>query len=208
MDTKERILRTALDLYNRQGVNAITSRHIAAEMGISGGNLHYHFKHTDEIIKTLYDRLSVDFDTIISAMEAMDAVNIGILTGLIERSFELAYKYRFIFLYFVEIGIRVPAITKDYYSLTKRREKEFMSIFENLKTAGVFRRDLPPGVLQTFVTQIFIVGDFWLSNNELTVKLKGEKAIKHYKHIALNMFYPYLTESAQLVIYKEDQRRD
>jgi len=198
MDTKERILKTGLELYNSQGVNTITSRHIAAKMGISPGNLHYHFKHTDEIIKTLYDRLSVDFDAIVQGVESLDTVDLNAIRDFIDRSCELVYKYRFIFLHFVEISLRIPGIKKDYFVLTQRREKEFLSIFDKLKTRGVFRKDLPAEVLQTLVTQIFIVGDFWLSNNELTLKLRGSKAIAHYSHIFTNMFYPYLTAPAAL----------
>jgi len=142
------------------------------------------------------------FDTILLAMESIDAINLGILKRLTEHSFELVYKYRFIFLHFVEIGMRIPPIKKDYFILTQRREKEFLSIFEKLKADGIFRADLPSGVWQTLITQIFIVGDFWLSNNELTLKLKGHKAIAHYSNIFSNMFYPYLTESAQRSIRK------
>jgi len=196
METKERILKTAMDLYNDQGVHTITSRHIAAKMGISAGNLHYHFKHTDEIIKTLYDRLSVDFDAIVLAISCLPGKDLNTLMSFVDRSFELVYKYRFIFLHFVEISMRIPAIKKDYYQLTQRREKEFLAIFEKFKADGVFRKDIPAEIFQALITQIFIVGDFWLSNNELTVKLRGKKAIAHYGHIFSGMFYPYLTASA------------
>lgn len=204
METKERILKTALDLYNTQGIHTITSRHIAAEMGISAGNLHYHFKHTDEIIKTLYDRLAVDFDAIVLAIEALPRIDPGIMRSITDRSFELVYKYRFIFLHFVEIGMRIPAIKKDYYRITQRREKEFLAILEKFKADGIFRSDIPADILQALVTQIFIVADFWLSNNELTLKLKGNKAIAHYSNIFSSMFYPYLTAKAKLAVLKKD----
>lgn len=197
MDTKERILNVALDLYNDKGINTITSRHIAAEMGISPGNLHYHFRHTDEIIVCLYNRLAEGFDAIIGSLGSLKAVNLDTIKVFVDRSFELAYTYRFIFLHFVEIGLRIPAIKKEYFVLTRRREKEFLAFFEQFKVAGIFRPDLPESVLQALVTQIFIVGDFWLSNNELTLKLKGRKATKHYRDVFFSMFYPYLTESAR-----------
>ncbi|WP_240510954.1 TetR/AcrR family transcriptional regulator [Algoriphagus antarcticus] len=44
LKTKEKILLTAIKLYNPSGVQIITSRHIAAEMGISHGNLDCHYK--------------------------------------------------------------------------------------------------------------------------------------------------------------------
>ncbi|MBO9729243.1 MAG: TetR family transcriptional regulator [Chitinophaga sp.] len=201
METKERILKTALDLYNEQGVHTITSRHIAAEMGISAGNLHYHFKHTDEIIQTLYNRLAVGFDAIMAAVGAASDINLDIMKEFVSRSLELTYKYRFIFLHFVEIGLRIPAIRKDYHALTQRREKEFLAIFDKFKADGIFKQDIPASVLEALVTQIFIMGDFWLSNNELTGKLKGSKAIAYYSGIFASMFYPYLTKAAQQLMY-------
>ncbi|WP_436484638.1 TetR/AcrR family transcriptional regulator [Chitinophaga sp. ARDCPP14] len=197
MDTRTNILKTALELYNSQGVNTITSRHIAAKMGISPGNLHYHFRQTDEIIKTLYEQLAAGFDALVSELELINPVTLDTLQDFSVRSLELAYKYRFIFLHFVEISLRVPAIRKDYYALTRRREKEFFIIFGQLKAAGIFRTDFPESIWESLVTQIFIMGDFWLSNNELTGKLRGSQAIKHYSKIFSAMFYPYLTPSAQ-----------
>lgn len=197
MDTRTNILKTALELYNSQGVNAITSRHIAAKMGISPGNLHYHFRQTDEIIKTLYEYLAADFDALVSELESVNPVSLDTLRDFSIRSLELAYKYRFIFLHFVEISLRVPAIRKHYYALTQRRAKEFFAIFSQLKEEGIFRTDLPESIWESLVTQIFIMGDFWLSNNELTGKLRGSNAIKHYSKIFSGMFYPYLTPAAQ-----------
>lgn len=197
MDTRASILKTALELYNSQGVNAITSRHIAAKMGISPGNLHYHFRQTDEIIKTLYEYLAADFDALVSELESVNPVSLDTLRDFSIRSLELGYKYRFIFLHFVEISLRVPAIRKDYYALTQRRAKEFFAIFGQLKEEGIFRTDLPESIWEALVTQIFIMGDFWLSNNELTGKLRGSNAIKHYSKIFSGMFYPYLTPAVQ-----------
>ena len=56
-----------------------------------------------------------------------------------------------------------------------------------------FRTDLPAEVWEALVTQVFIIGDFWLSNNELTLQLEGNKALQHYGDIFTKMFYPYLT---------------
>ncbi|MET3876282.1 TetR/AcrR family transcriptional regulator [Chitinophaga sp. OAE865] len=197
MDTRTNILKTALELYNSQGVNTITSRHIAAKMGISPGNLHYHFRQTDEIIRTLYEFLAADFDRLMSELESVTPATLDTLNDFSVRSLELAYKYRFIFLHFVEISLRVPSIRKDYYALTRRRTTEFFTIFRQLKADRVFRDDLPESVWEALIAQIFIVGDFWLSNNELTGRLRGGNAIKHYSKIIEGMFYPYLTPAAQ-----------
>jgi len=192
MDTKTMILKTALELYNNQGVNAVTSRHIAAKMGISAGNLHYHFRQTDEIIRRLYEQLAAEFDLIMAGLESVEEMNMETFQQGSVQSFELIYKYRFIFLHFVEITLRIPSIRKDYYALTQRRTAQFLAVFEQLKAKGIFRNDLPESAWETLVQQIFIVADFWLSNNELTIRLKGGNAVKHYSRVFSGMFYPYL----------------
>ena len=54
--TKTRILDTALDLFNRHGERNVTTNHIAEALGISPGNLYYHFRNKTAIVAALFQR--------------------------------------------------------------------------------------------------------------------------------------------------------
>ena len=53
--TRDRILQTALALFNEEGEENVSTVDIAAVMGISPGNLYYHFKGKEAIIAGLFE---------------------------------------------------------------------------------------------------------------------------------------------------------
>ncbi|MBI4865017.1 MAG: TetR/AcrR family transcriptional regulator [Candidatus Riflebacteria bacterium] len=57
MKTKDEIIRVALKLFNRRGTRRVTTNHIAAEASISPGNLYYHFRNKEAIIRDIFVRM-------------------------------------------------------------------------------------------------------------------------------------------------------
>jgi AcrR family transcriptional regulator len=52
--TYDRIIQESLKLFNEQGERNITTNHIAAHLGISPGNLYYHFRNKEEIVYQIF----------------------------------------------------------------------------------------------------------------------------------------------------------
>jgi AcrR family transcriptional regulator len=65
--TRERIVDTALSLFNRQGYGAVTTAALAAQCGIAEGNLWYHFKTRGALL----DAISTRFAAVIDARLAL-----------------------------------------------------------------------------------------------------------------------------------------
>lgn len=191
MNTKDRILQAAIEVYNAKGISA-TTRHIAEHISISPGNLHYHFKHTDEIMLALYHNLAREFDGLVLDTGDKGEGDPEKLETLIAQSFRISYKYRFILLNFVEIARRVPMIQSAYQELVQRRKIEFGSIFEALMRNGYLRDDLDAEVWDALVTQLFIISDFWLSHNEIVDRLDEHAASIAYSALMRNAITPYL----------------
>ena len=93
-NTKEVILKTALDLFNTHGLPKITLRSIAKEMGISQGNLNYHFKKREDIIENLYFQLVKNIDDSISNTKNLENV-LELLFHISKTIMYNFYEYRF-----------------------------------------------------------------------------------------------------------------
>ena len=52
--TAERILQTTLELFNRYGEPNVSTTLISSELGISPGNLYYHYPAKDELVNALF----------------------------------------------------------------------------------------------------------------------------------------------------------
>ena len=60
MKLKEKILIKAVELFNEKGIPSTSPNQIAAALGISTGNLTYHFKTKAILIKEVYERMDAD----------------------------------------------------------------------------------------------------------------------------------------------------
>jgi AcrR family transcriptional regulator len=92
MKTKEKIILTSIELFNKSGVVAVTTNHIAKELGISPGNLYFHFRNKEEIIRQIFKIMSRETYQLWHTKKGGKLVH---PLDLIEKNFELFWKYRF-----------------------------------------------------------------------------------------------------------------
>ncbi|AZA80479.1 hypothetical protein C1637_22895 [Chryseobacterium lactis] len=203
MNTKEKILSKALELFNEKGYNTVTTRHIAAELGISAGNLHYHFKHSEDIIKILFSQLVINMDELLNRMKKMEIKTLKDLYSFTFSTCEIFYSYRFIFVNFVDILKEISEIKLQYEEIHVNRKEEFQLIFSGFQKHNIFKKDIPDFLMHSLIEQIFIIADNWLTHNRLILKLEKEAAVWHYTLLQMNLFYPLLTEKQQQLYEKQ-----
>lgn len=91
MKTKERILLTSIELFNRSGVVSVTTNHIAKAMEISPGNLYFHYDNKEEILTELFKRMTAETYQVWRIPKKVSKSPLE----FIEENFELYWKYRF-----------------------------------------------------------------------------------------------------------------
>jgi len=132
MSRKEEILATARKLFNESNTQAVTTNHIAKSMGISPGNLHYHYKNREEIVRLLYKQmrremtLSIDeLPKTLKELEKHQKVLIGI-----------QWKYRFFFREILFLFSRDSELEKTYIADNIAHRGRIKLVMEGFMTSG------------------------------------------------------------------------
>lgn len=199
-NTKERILNTALELFNKEGLSKVTLRAIANKMGISQGNLNYHFKKRELIIESLYFQLVDRIDEQISKHENQN-IGLASLLSISSMMMESFFEYRFFMLDFVQIIRENDKIKTHYLEVTKRREGQFIMLSNFLVDKEIMRKEVLPNEYVYLFKRFQISSDFWISSAAITESRLNKKMIKEYSNIINQAIFPYLTEKGKKAYY-------
>ncbi|WP_018694014.1 TetR/AcrR family transcriptional regulator [Algicola sagamiensis] len=122
MKTADRILITSLALFNEFGEANVTSVDIANEMDISPGNLYYHFKGKEEIVKALFQSFDSRVKHILfrpgeSTIEMKDFFYFLYLV------IEQQHNFRFLYRTPSDLINKYPSISKGFKFIIRDMEK-------------------------------------------------------------------------------------
>lgn len=110
MSRKLEILKTARKLFNESNTQAVTTNHIAKELGISPGNLHYHYSNREEIIRLLYrqmrEEMTLSIDELPKTLEELNEHQ-KVLIGI-------QWEYRFFFREMLFLFSRDSELQRQY----------------------------------------------------------------------------------------------
>lgn len=192
--TKQKILITSLELFNTTGVSNVSLRVIADAMGISVGNLQYHFKKREAIIEALYFEIVKKIDAIF--LLKTDNV-LQAFFNVSTEMFKVLFTYRFFLLDFVTITRNHQKIKKHYAALSKQRQETFLNIANVLIEKGLFRAPLLKDEYKNLYKRIEVLSNFWLSSVLIQAHTITDSSIEEYTLLVSQNMYPYLTDKAQ-----------
>ncbi len=162
MKTRERILHTARNLFNQKGWSRITTNHIAAEMGISPGNLYYHFQNKEEIVREIFEEWVGSFDLLWQREEDRLA-ELSALAEIVDRSCELFYDYRFFYMELTTILARDPELSKRYLKNRKLRFKDIAYVISHIESLGLTSSPLSEEERESLINIFWTNSEFIIS---------------------------------------------
>ena len=203
MKTRDRILVTSLELFNAEGETNTTTIDIANELDISPGNLYYHFKGKDEIIRELYQQYEVALgDTLAEPIDkplSSDLSQVEYNWYYLYVVMEEMYNYRFLYLNLDDIRQRYPEISKGFRRLIQLKRTALFAICQNLLDQTVI--ETQDQQLEGLVDNMTLALTFWFNYEQLLNQDRPPQLIIHQGVLQLlTMIAPYLGEE-QLAFY-------
>ncbi len=158
--TRERILETSLVLFNAFGEPNVTTQLISDELGISPGNLYYHFRSKDEIIETLFaDFLKAIDETLgAPALRIPDVEDLWLFLHLV---FENIWGFRFLYRDLNELLSRNRVLEIQFKRIMAHKVKTAALICDGLVATGSMQAT--KAEIQTLAVNMTVLATYWLS---------------------------------------------
>ncbi|ERI53234.1 TetR/AcrR family transcriptional regulator [Pseudomonas sp. NPDC077649] len=135
MKTRERILHTALQLFNQQGEPNVSTLEIANELEISPGNLYYHFHGKEPLVLELFERFQAEMAPLLDppAEAQLDVEDYWLFLHLIV---ERLAQYRFLFQDLSNLAGRLPKLARGIRHWLNSLKRTLAALLARLMAEG------------------------------------------------------------------------
>ena len=192
--TAERILEVTLELFNRFGEPNVSTTLISAELGISPGNLYYHYPAKDELINSLFDRYEKALNELLNASDSVRDVEDAWF--FMHTLFELIWQYRFLYRDLNDLLSKNRRLETHFQWVLKNKTRSVRAMLDSMSRAGAMQIDSRE--MEPTATSMVVVLTYWLSfeyvkdpRNALEPE-SAQAALLRGAHHVLNLLIPYL----------------
>ena len=192
--TAERILATTLDLFNRFGEPNVSTTLISNELGISPGNLYYHYPAKEELITRLFERYDAALTELLKAAE--DVRNVEDAWLFFHMLFELIWSYRFLYRDLNDLLSNNRKLEMHFQFVLERKSRAVHAVLDGITAASALRID--PREAEPVATAMVVVLTYWLSfeyvrdpRRALEPEGAGPALLRGAFHV-LSLLMPYL----------------
>ncbi len=195
MTTKQKILDTSLQLFNNDGYANTSSKTISESIGISYGNLCYHFPKKEDIVIRLHQNFMDELDQTLLNLKG-EIFEFDFMLGSLENMMNLTYKYRFLLLNGYDITLKYNDIKKKTIERSKVYSNIILKISLFLIENG-YMHEVNEKQLKLKIHGLLIIFNSWVIDKTvfsmLTSGIKTDHT-KYYIQLLFSMISSSLTK--------------
>ena len=202
--TAERILEVTLELFNRFGEPNVSTTLISAELGISPGNLYYHYPAKDELINTLFDRYEHALNELLNASDGVRDVEDAWF--FMHSLFELIWQYRFLYRDLNDLLSKNRRLETHFQLVLKNKTRAVKALLDGMSRTGAVSIDSRE--VDATATSMVVVLTYWLSfeyvrdpRRALEPENAQQALLRGAQHV-LNLLMPYLEQGQRTHLLK------
>ena len=199
MKTKDKIIETALRLFNEEGEPNVTTNHIADEMDISPGNLYYHYRSKDDIIWQIFLNYEKKINDVLN-LKDVNYTSMEDMWFYLHMVFEVIAEYRFLYRNLIQLMTRIEFLKRHFRHILALKSQTALNIMKNLAELGTLKAD--EQTIASLADQIALTATFWL-NYSIAIyddDYDEEKKLSHGIFHVMRMVAPFLTDSERAVL--------
>lgn len=196
MTTKDKIIETAVALFNEQGTAAVSTNHIAAACNISPGNLYYHFRNKADIIRAIFQQMTqvgVDEYGAISMQYPPGTAESMEQTFLMIQQFN--WRYRFFKRELTALVMADPQLQEQFQATNRLMQQMIRQSIEAGIAAGR-TKPLDEQEKAHFVDAVWLLALFWVNYLEVGGEEVNEANLARGNELLRLLIRPYLTGAA------------
>lgn len=191
--TYNRIIDVSLQLFNEVGERAISTNHIAQHLGISPGNLYYHFANKDEIIVQLFKRYASQlYDYLVQTRLPENMME---LIQYIHGIYDILWKYRFLFSDVNTLLVRSSELSGEHNQFTHEQiDPLLMKLLQQARQQGLIEVD-DIGI-DDLLVNMWLITKYWFDfNHSVSCQdVTPERAKNRGVYRTLSILRPYLNK--------------
>ncbi|WDE05574.1 TetR/AcrR family transcriptional regulator [Thalassomonas viridans] len=196
MKTRDKIIQASIALFNEQGERNVTTNHIAAHLGISPGNLYYHFRNKEDIILSIYEEYARNLVLETFPQVSPDVKPLDAIILYMDAVFQAMMKFRFFYSNLPVLLAKNPSLRDKYVSVQQSIAERVSQLLVSLRDADMM--DFEDEDLPDIVSILRLVNTFWISfyqTQNIDVEINDAVFYQGVLKI-LVIIRPYITESA------------
>lgn len=142
-ETREKIMLTAIDLFNQKGVTNVSTVKLSGKLHISPGNLYYYFDNKEHLIRDIWQEMLAPKINDLFYQEDLETKEEGLMEFFLQLSHYI-YSFRFFYLELPAVLNNDPELKNLYKERSIKLMQRMEQLIQGWSENGIMQPEISP----------------------------------------------------------------